>query len=137
MADIIATSGLAVRVSIAYKNTPDGCRHISEEAAALQVLIERGTSHFKGTTISSEDRLKAQKVLKSCQSVLQDLYSLLEKYNRLASINMRLVLKGVKVSNQDIITLQSRLISETVLLNGFIRRFVNPSMHSTYQFYEY
>ena len=137
MGDIIATSGLAVRVYIAYKNAPDDCRHILEEVAALQVFIERAPPHFKATTISSEDRLKGQKLLKGCQSVLQDLYSLLEKYNRLVSINMRLVLKGVKLGNQDIIALQSRLISETALLGGFIRRSVNPSIHSTYQFYEY
>ena len=130
--DIIAISGQAVRAHIAYKDAPDGYRHISEHIAALQVLIDKVAQLLKGTTISSDDRLDGQKILKGCQSVLQDLSSLIEKYNRLVLINRRLVLKGVKLGKEDITALQIRLISQTGLLNGFIRRFVVPVMYSTF-----
>ena len=126
--NIIAISGQAARVYIDYKNAPDDCRHILEEVAALQTLINKVARHLKSTTMSSDDRLDGQKILKGCQSVLQDLSSLIEKYNRLVSINKRLVLRGVKLGKEDITALQTRLISETVLLNGFIRRFVIPDI---------
>ena len=122
--DIIATSGLAVRVYTAYKDAPDGYRHISEDVAALQVLIDKAALHLKSTTISNNDCHDGQRVLKDCQSVLQDLYSLIEKCRRLASMNKRLVLKGVRLGKEDITALQGRLISITGLLNGFVRRCV-------------
>ena len=121
--DIIATSGLAVRVHSAYKDAPDDYRHIMEDVAALQVLIDKVAQHFKGTIISSDDRHHGQKVLKGCRGVLEDLMSFIEKYNRLAFINQRPVLNRVKLG-KDITVLQVWLISEMVLLNGFVRRCV-------------
>ena len=82
--DIIAISGLAIRVYTAYKDVPDH-RHISEDIAALQVLINKAGSHFKSTTISNDDQHYGQKTLRGCQSVLEDLNSFIEKYKRLAS----------------------------------------------------
>ena len=121
--DIIATSGLAVRVYTAYKDAPNDYRHISGDAAALQILIDKVAQHFKNTTITSDDRKHGQKVLKGCQGVLQDLYSYIEKYQRLVSMNKRLVLNRVKLG-KDITALQVELISNTILLNGFVRRCV-------------
>ena len=122
--DIIVISGLAVRVYTAYKNAPEHHRHISEGVAELQILINKATQHFKGTTISSKGRRDGERVVRGCQSVLQDLYSLIKKYNRLVLINKRLVLRGVRLGKEDITTLQIRLISEIVLLKGVVRRFV-------------
>ena len=132
--DIIAISGLAVRVYRAYKDGPADCRHISEDVAALQILVDKVARHLKSTTISSDDRLDGQKVLQCCQSVLQDLSSLIEKYNRLAPINKRLILRGVKLGKEDIIALQARLILNTGLLDGFVRRFVIATTHSSYKY---
>ena len=127
--DIIAIASLAVRVSIAYKDAPADYRHISKKVAALKLLIDRSAPHFKRSTISQEDYHYGEKVLKSCQGVLEDLGSLIEKYKRLASINKRHVLNRVKIC-KDITALQVRLTSNTVLFNGFIRRcvvhFINP-----------
>ena len=119
--DLIGISGLAVRASIAYKDAPDGYRYISGDVAALQALIDRAAQHFKKTTISDDDRHHGQEVLKDCQGVLKDLLALIEKYKRLACINPRLVLNGVKVGKENITILQVRLISHTGLLNGFVR----------------
>ena len=130
--DIIAITGLAVRVSGAYKDTSDDYRHIhiSEEVAALKLLIERAAPHFGGTDISREDYGYGEKVLRGCQSVLQDLNSFIEKYQRLASINKRLVLNRVRLGKVDITVLQVQLISNTVLLNGFVRRCVVRSFNA-------
>lgn len=121
--DILTISELAVRVYTAYKDAPDTYRHISEEVEALQVLIGGVEEHLKNITISSDDYQKGQKVLKSCQSVLEDLASLIEKYKSLASTNERVVFKKIKLGSEDVATLRARLISNTGILNGFIQRF--------------
>ena len=122
--DIIAITGLAVRVSIAYKDASDDYRHISEEVAALKLLIDRVAPHFKSNTISREDYHYGEKVLKGCQSVLEDLNSFVGKYQRLASMNRRLVLNRVKLGKEDITALQGQLVSIMVLLKGLVRRCV-------------
>ena len=133
--DIIAIAGLAIRVSIAFKGVPDAYRHISKEAAALKSLVDKVSPHFKGTTISREDYHYGEKVLKDCQSVLADLNSFIQKYKTLASINKRLVLNRVKLGKDDITVLHVRLISMTVLLNGFLRRcVVYCLLHYSYRY---
>ena len=123
--DIIAITGLAVRVSIAYKDASDGYnRRIPKEVAALQLLVDRVAPHFQRNTISQEDYHYGEKVLRGCQSVLKDLNSFIGRYERLASINKRLVLNRAKLGKEDITTLQVQLESNMVLLNGFIRRCV-------------
>ena len=122
--DIIVISGLAIRVQAAYKDAPDDYRHISEEVEVLQALISKVAQHFKGTTINSDNRLDGQKVLRGCQSVLEDLNSLFEKYKRRASIIKRIAFMRVKIGEENITSLQERLIFNTGLLRGFVRRFV-------------
>ena len=137
--DIIAITGLAVRVSIAYKDVD--YRHISGEVAALKLLIDRVAPPFKSLDISHKDYYYGEKVLRDCQSVLEDLNSFVEKYKRLASINRRLTVKGVKLGKDDIASLQVRLISNTLLLNGFIRgcvfHLISPIDTNILSSYEY
>ena len=137
MGDIIAISGLAVKVYTAYKDAPDDYKHISEEVVALKILVDKVAQHFRSTNMSSNDRNDCQKVLEGCRSVLKDLNSLIEKYKSLASTtNKRQVFKRIKLSKEDIATLRVRLISNTVLLSGFVRRFVVPAIPFQ-QFYKY
>ena len=121
--DIIAISQLALKVHSAYKDAPDNYRHISEEVKSLQIIINKAAKHFKGTTLSGEDRQEGQEVLKGCQSVLEDLNSLIEKYNSLSSASKHQFFTKVKLGTEDMVTLRLRLISNTGLLNGFIQRF--------------
>ena len=122
--DIIAITGLAVRVSIAYKDAQVDYRNISEKVAALKLLIDKAAPHFKSMSISLEEYHHGEQVLKDCQSVLEDLDYFIEKYKRLASINKRLVLNRVKLGKKDITALEVQLVSNTMLLNGFVRRCV-------------
>lgn len=128
--EIITISGLAVRVYTTYKGAPKDYQHISKDVTALQSLIDKVAQYFKSPTLSCDSRHYGEEVLKGCKGVLEDLYSLIEKYKRMASINKRLVLAAVKIGKEDIRALQARLISETVLLKGFVRRcvvrFINP-----------
>ena len=120
--DIIAISRLAAKVYTAYKDAPDNYRHISEEVRSLQILINKAVRHVESTTLCDEDKQEGQEVLKGCQSVLENLNSLIEKYKSLASTNRGLVFKRVKLGTEDIATLRARLTSNIVLLSGFIQR---------------
>ena len=124
--DIIAISQLAVKVHAAYKNAPNHYKHISEEVRSLQIRINRAVQLFKSTSLSDSDREEGLEVLKGCQSILEDLNSLIEKYNSIASSSKHQVFKKVKLGSEDIATLRARLISNTGLLNGFIQRFITP-----------
>ena len=129
--NFIAISGLAIKVHADYDTLGD-YRQISEEALALHVLIGKAAQHLKSATISSDNLHYGRKVLKSCQDVLEELNSLIQKYKSLAAINERVA--RVKLGKA-IVTLQERLISDTVLLNGFVRRFVVPDIlpHQSYK----
>ena len=129
--DIIAITGLAVRVSIAFKDTPDDYnRHILKEVAALQLLVDEVAPHIKSIAISQEEYHHGEKVLKDCRSVLEDLNSFIRKYKRLASINKGLDLNSVKLCKEDITALHERLISKAVLLKSFLRRCVGAILLS-------
>ena len=121
--DIIAISKLAAKVNAAYKAAPTDYRYISEEVMSLQIIINMAVQHFESTTFSNNDRKLGQKVLKDCQTVLEDLNSLIEKYNGLASTNTSQAFKLVKLGAEDITTLRVKLISNTGLLNDFFQRF--------------
>ena len=123
--DIIAISRLAEKVHTAYKDAPKNYKHISEEVVALQLLIDKVVQHVKSTPISNNDHHDGLKVLKDCQGLLEDLNSLIEKYeiirySRDARVFERDYLgKGIP-------DLQVRLTSSTALLSDFVQRLVVP-----------
>ena len=90
------------------------------------MIISKAARHFQSTTLDDNIKQEGQKALKSCQGILEDLNSLIEKYNSLASGNTSQVFKRVKLGTEDIATLRIRLISNTGLLNSFIQRFDIP-----------
>ena len=121
--DIATISTLVAKVYTAYRDAPDNYQHISEEVRSLQILINKAVRHVESPALSDDDRQEGQEVLKGCQRILEDLDSLIEKYNSLASASSGQAFKKVQLGTEDIATLRSRLISNTVLLNGFIQRF--------------
>ena len=124
--DIIAISKLAIRVYTAYQDAPGEYKNISEEVRSLQIVVDGAIHYFEGGTLSDSKRHEGQKVLQGCQSVLEDLGSLIKKHKGIASAKRKRwqIFKRVKFSNHNITALRGRLISNTVLLNSFIRRFV-------------
>lgn len=127
MSDIAVIPQLAERVYSAYKDAPNNYRHISMEKNSLNVLIDKAVQYFQNAPLSVSDKNEGKEVLQGCQNVLRDLNSLVEKYHSLASANTSQVFKKVKLGGEDITTLRTRLISHTVLLNGFIQMFDIPT----------
>ena len=124
MSFFIAFSSLAIRVYTTYKDAIGDNGYISDEVAALRALIDRAAHHFKTTSSTSDGRPHGQDVLIHCQGVLEDLDSSARKYKSLPSTIKRQVI----LSKKEIVALRESLISNTVLLNGFVRRFVIPGL---------
>ena len=127
--DIVAISGLAVKVYIAYKEAPDSYQHISDEVESLQALIDKAVQHIQSTTLDNNSQKEGQKALQGCQNILEDLNSLIEEYNSLASSSTGQVLKRIKLGTEDLANLRLRLISNTGLLHSFVQRSVNPTTY--------
>ena len=122
--DILTISGLAVQVYSVYKDAPDDYKHISEEVRSLQTIVDGAVKHLKNGALSDSKRQEGQEALQGCQSILEDLNSLIEKYKSLESTDKKQVLKRIKLGTEDIMTLRQRLMSNTLLLTNFTRRFV-------------
>ena len=123
--DIMAISGLALKVYTAYKDAPDDYRNIAVEVKSLHIIIEEATRHFdESTTLSTKKQEGGKEVLEGCQNVLKDLDTLIEKYKALAPTNANTsqVFRRIKLGTEDIVTLRARLTSNTILLNSFIQR---------------
>ena len=137
VSDVMAISRLAFKVYTACKGAPDKYGNISDEVKSLHIVIDSAAQHFERTTLSDDKRQKGQEVLRGCQNLLENLDSLIGKYNSLApastststgtSTNQALqrvrLGAGLVLGTEDITTLRVRLISNTTLLNGFIQRF--------------
>ena len=87
MGDIMAISGLALKVYTAYKDAPDDYRNIADEVNSLHIIINEAAQHFGSTALSNKKQQGGTKILEGCQNVLKDLDALIEKYNALASAN--------------------------------------------------
>ena len=120
--DIIAISGLAVQVYTAYQDAPDDYKNISDEVKSLKILIDKAAPYFDSTTLKPNSRQEGQQALKGCKDVLENLNSLIEKYNSSGPSRTSQVLKRIRLGTEDIASLRVRLISNTVLLNAFIQR---------------
>ena len=122
--DIAAISSLAAKVYTAYRDAPNGYKHISRKVNSLHIMIHKAAEHFESTTLSGNDRQEGQKVLKGCENILGDLNSLIWKYNSLASNNTSQDFQRVKLSTtKDIVSLSARLTANATLLSRFIQRF--------------
>lgn len=129
---MVAIPQMALRVYSAYKDAPDNYRHIGMEVESLQIIINKAERHFENASLSDKDWQQGQEVLQGCKNVLVDLNSLIKKYNSLSSASTSQVFKRVKLSVEDIATLRTRLISNTVLLHGFIQMFDIPAFTIEY-----
>ena len=133
--DVMAISRLAFKVYTACKDAPDEYGNISDEVKSLHIVIDNAAQHFESTTLTDDIRQKGQEVLRGCQNLLEDLDSLIRKYNSLApaststSASTSQVLQrvrlgaGLVLGMEDIATLRARLTSNTTLLSSFIQRF--------------
>lgn len=127
--DFIEISTLAARVYTCYKDALDEYIYISEDVRSLQIIIDGAKHYFEDSALSGNKRLEARKVLQGCQRVLLELDCLVMRYQNIAILKRWQFLKRVKFGSTNIMALRTRLISNTILLSNFTRRFVLAICH--------
>ena len=95
MGDIVAISGLAIKVYTAYKDAPDNYRHIADEVKSPHIVIKKAAQHFDSSTLSNNSQQEGQEVLQDCRNVFEELDALIVKYNGLVSASTGQALQRV------------------------------------------
>jgi len=130
--DILAISKLAWDVYNVYKDAPEDFRNISNEIKSLHIIIDSDNLQAKSqdTKLASEEQEGLREILQGCTDVLKDLDKLLIKYKSLGSPQgwSARALDRVKLGKEDIAELRARLTSNTILLNTFVTKYVQPSI---------
>ena len=124
---IVAISSLVVKLYKVFKDGSGDYRRISEEAKSLRITVDGAVHFLKSTTLNKRKQLEGREILQGCQNILRDFDAFIKNYKSLASSNQwqwRQVFKRFSPGSEDNTTLRIRLISNTILLSNFIRRFV-------------
>lgn len=133
VSEFIGISELALKAYTAYKDGPVVYRNISGEVRAFQIVITKARQHFESSTFSNNNREEGQEILKSCRDVLEDSCSIITKYMSLVSTKTIQPLQRLSFGMDDImVSLRARIISNTCLLNSFIRRLYPYYYYSVY-----
>ena len=117
LGDILTISILAAEVYNAYKDAPKEYKQVKEDIDSLRITINKAEQFFKRTPLDDDDKPEGRKILKGCQSVLEDLNSLMKKYKTLDRW------KRVKLGTEGIAELRARLVLHFGLLTAFMQRF--------------
>lgn len=126
--DIMAISGLAIKVYPAYNDASGAYRNSSNEVKSLHIIINKTVKHFESTTLSEGNRQEDQEVLEGCRNVPENLNALIIKYNSIASASISQIIWKIKLGTEDIATLRARLTLNITLLNSFNPRFDIPTI---------
>ena len=118
-----ATLSQLVVLRKVYKScldAPASFGSISQEVIALEAVTRQFKEAFEGQTLSQAEQERLRAVGQGCQDVLEELQELVHKYERLGS-NAKLSFDRFKWGAAPVDALQTRLISNTVLLSAFLQ----------------
>jgi hypothetical protein len=126
--EIVALGQLAWKVYKSCKDAPESFKNISQEALSLHALLLELGENLPAQTLSSTRQARLKTIGDGCRSVLEELQSLVHKYESLGTQSKR-TWDRVKWGYNDIADLRSRLSSNVLLLTAFIR--YGPYLMST------
>src|SRR5579862_6858515 len=118
--DIIVLGQLAWKAYKSCKDAPESFQNISREVLSLHALIKEMEEILAAQTLSSSRQARLKTIGDGCCSVLEELQSLVDKYESLGTQSKR-TWDRMKWGCNDIAELRSRLTSNTILLTAFMR----------------
>lgn len=129
--DCIAVGQLSWNVYKSCRDAPESFGNISMEVLSLHAVLKT-VEESLASRVMSESRLADLATISAgCQSVLQDLQALVDKYESLGSKSKR-TFDRMGWGSNDLAELRARLTSNLVMLNTFMRHAVySPSLLST------
>jgi hypothetical protein len=120
ISDFITVGNLAWQVYKSCKDAPESFKNISQEVLSLHAVLKEVEETFLGHPLPQSKEAALAMIAGGCQDVLQDLQSLILKYESLGS-NTKRTWDRMRWHVDDITELRARLTSNTVLLTTFIR----------------
>lgn len=120
MGDFAALGQLAWKIYRACKDAPESFKNISQEVSSLHLVLKEVEETYSDETLPDAQQSHLQTIGDGCRAVLEDLQTILDKYNSLGSKTKR-TWDRLGWGSRDIVELRSRLISNTVLLTTFIK----------------
>ena len=102
------------------KGSVESFRNISNEVLSLRAVLEESRETLLEPQLPPEREARLKVVLGGCKVVLEDLQTLVTKYERLGS-KSKLTFDRVKSCNENITDIRDRLISNVGLLTALIR----------------
>lgn len=118
--DFVALGQLAWKIYKACKNAPEGFKHVSQEVLSLHAVLREVEETYSATSLSAVQQSRLGIIGDGCRAVLEDLQSVLDKYNSLGTRTKR-TWDRLGWASKDIAELRSRLGSNTVLLTTFMK----------------
>lgn len=118
--DFIALGQLAWKVYRSCKDAPECFKNISQEVLSLHAVLREVEENISAQTLPVTRQSNLKTIGDGCRNVLEDLQSLVDKYESLGTQSKR-TWDRMKWGHEDIAELRSRLTSNTVLLTAFIR----------------
>ena len=102
------------------KGSVESFHNISSEVLSLHAVLKESRENLLEPQLPPERENRLRVVLGGCTMVLEDLQTLVTKYERLGSKSKSKV-DRMKWPNENIAEIRSRLTSNAVLLTAFIR----------------
>ena len=118
--DVAALGQIAWKVYKACKYAPESFKNVSQEVLSLHAVLKELEETYSGATLSAARQSRLDIVGDGCRAVLEDLQSVLDKYNSLGTKTKRTWAR-LGWGSKNIAELRSRLISNTVLLTTFVK----------------
>lgn len=118
--DFAALGQFAWHVYKSCKDAPESFKNMSLEVLSLHAVLKEVEETLSGYPLSQSRQASLETITNGCQEVLQDLQSLVDRYQSLGSQTKR-SWDRLRWHSNDIAELRARLTSNTVLLTAFIR----------------
>lgn len=118
--DFIAVSKLAWNVYKSCKEAPESFKNITTEVLSLHAVLREAEETLSSQSLPTTTQAHLKIVVDGCKDVLEELQSLIDKYESLGTRSKR-TWDRLGWGSKDINELRSRLVSNTLLLNTCIR----------------
>lgn len=118
--DVVALAELSWTIYKSCKEAPSSFENLSQEVLSLHAVLKEAEDNLSGHVLSQAQQAGLEIVMNGCRSVLDDLQTLVKKYESLGSRSKR-TWDRLRWSSNDIPELRSRLISSTTLFTAFLK----------------
>lgn len=120
VSDIIKLSNLAWKTYKSCKEAPDSFASVRQETLSLHAILKETEEVLEECRLKPPQQERLRIICEGCESVLEALNFLTHKYESLGSQSRR-TWDRLKWGVEDVNSLRTRLITNTVLLSGFLQ----------------